>query len=210
MTERLLRARMCEVGRRLWERGLVGGAEGNLSARLGRTHLLCTPSRVCKGHMNPDDLVLLDLDGAPAAGGEPSSEILMHLRCYSLRPDCQAVVHAHPPIATGFAVAGRSIAPDVMPEAGIVLGPVGDVPFAMTGTAEVPDAMEPLLPGHKTFLLSHHGAVALGRDVEDACERMETLERVCRVLLVAELLGGARPMPAEAWALLSATTGGRL
>lgn len=201
---------MCAAGRLLWERGLVGATEGNLSARLPDGSILCTPSGVSKGRLKPELLVVLDSDGRPVAGGKPSSEILLHLRALACRPDCHAVVHAHPPVATAFAVAGRSIPDDVLPEAMIVLGPVVSVPFALAGTEAVPNSIEPFLPHHKTFLLGHHGAATLGRDLEDAAHRMETLERIAVVLLHAEALGGAQPLPPEAFQALQHHLHGRL
>ncbi|MCW5941388.1 MAG: class II aldolase/adducin family protein [Fimbriimonadaceae bacterium] len=198
MDEASLRETMCRVGRRLWERGLVGACEGNLSARLPDGSVLSTPSGVSKGHLTPGDLVVLMPDGRSLTGGKPSSEIRMHLRCYARRPDCLAVVHAHPPVATAFTVADRPIPSGVLPEADLVLGPVAQVPFSMPGTDEVPDRLEPFLPGHKTFLLSHHGAATLGRDLWEACDRMETLERVAKVLLGALQLGGVVPLPEAA------------
>jgi len=199
MTEIQLRAALCEVGRRLWQRGLVGASEGNVSARLSARQILCTPSGVSKGHLKPDDIVVVDTGGNVVRGGEPSVETALHLHIYRRRPDCQALVHAHPPIATGTALAGEDIPDNVLPEAAIVLGSVAFVPFALPGTPEVPAAIDPLLDDHKTFLLSHHGALTLGRDPFDAYARMETLERVAHMLLIARLLGGARPMPGEAF-----------
>lgn len=199
MTEAGLRASMCEIGRRLWQRGLVGAAEGNLTVRLNSKHLLCTPAGASKGHMRPDDLVVIDLRGKHVRGGEPSSEIKLHLAIYRARADCQAVVHAHPPVATGFSLAGETIPDNLLPEAAYVLGSVATVPFAMPGSDEVPDSIGPLLADHKTFLLSHHGAVVMGRDLVDAYNRMETLERIARIILTARVLGGAHPMPDRAF-----------
>jgi L-fuculose-phosphate aldolase len=206
MTELQLRAAMCEVGRRLWQRGLVGGTEGNISCRLSPRQLLCTPSGCSKGHLRPDDLVIIDLNGAPVKGGQPSSEIRLHTVIYKHRKDCQAVVHAHPPVATGFTVAGEDIPDNVLPEAGMVLGSVATVPFTYPGTDEVPQAMEPFLEDHKTFLLSHHGAATMGSDLWDAYHRMETLERVANILLVARLVDSIRPMPDKAFDRLAATS----
>lgn len=201
MSELQLRATVCEVGRRLWQRGLIGASEGNLSVRLNTKHLLCTPSGASKGHLKPDDLVVIDLKGNPVRehGARPSSEIKLHLRCYQVRKDCAAVIHAHPQTATGFALAGEEIPDDLMPEAAVVLGSVATVPFAMPGTDEVPDLLEPLLPDHKTFLLSNHGAAVLGKDLWDAYNRMETLERVARIVLTARLIAAPRPMPPKAF-----------
>lgn len=204
MTEVGLRTSMCEIGRRLWERGLVGAAEGNLSARLETDRLLCTPAGASKGHLGPEDLVVIDDRGRPIAGGTPSSEIKLHLAIYAARPDCQAVVHAHPPVATAFTLAGETIPDNLLPEAAYVLGPIATVPFAMPGTDEVPAAIAPYLEHHKTFLLSHHGAVVMGRDLEDAYNRMETLERIARIVLTAGLLGRPRPLPDGVFAHLAA------
>lgn len=190
---------MCEVGRRLWQRGLVGATEGNLSVRLSTRQILCTPTGHSLGHLKPDDLVVIDNQGNPVGEGKPSSEIKLHLRILAKRPDCQAVIHAHPVIATGFALAGEEIPDNLMPESAYVLGSVATVPFCMPGTDEVPNAIEPLLDDHKTFLLSHHGAVTMGTDLIDAFNRMETLERIAQVILTAKTLGGPRPMPSQAF-----------
>ena len=197
MTEIELRAAICEAGRRLWQKGLIGGAEGNLSARISPQRLLFTPSGVSKGHLRPDQLLITDLHGVPQGAGQPSSEIRMHLAIYAARPDCQAVVHAHPPYATAFALAGEDIPDCLTPEAAVVLGSVATVPFAMPGTDALPLAMEPLLADHKAFLLSHHGATTLGRGVLDALYRMETLERAAQMLVLARSVGGAKPLPAH-------------
>lgn len=211
MSELSVRALLCDIGRRLWQRGLVGACEGNLSVRLDEARILCTPAGVSKGHLKPNDLLVIDRAGKPLGGGTPSSEIKMHLRIYDRRPDCQAVVHAHPPIATGFALSGTEIPDNLLPEAAMSLGSVALVPFGMPGTDEVPNQLEPLLADHKTFLLSHHGAVVLGSDLHDAYHRMETLERVAQIVLVARLLDGPRPLPKAAFeSLLASSLTGRL
>lgn len=194
-----LRAAICEAGRRLWQKGLVGGTEGNITARLSPRQFLSTPSGVSKGHMKPRDLLVVDAKGQTKDGGKASSEIAMHMRMYQHRPDCQAIVHAHPSTATGFSLCGEGIPDDVLPEAGYVLGSVALVPFSFPGTQEVPDNLEPYLADHKTFILSHHGAVTMGSTVYDALFRMETLERIAQTLMTAKLLGGARPMPDTAF-----------
>jgi L-fuculose-phosphate aldolase len=188
-SEQELREEMVEAGRLLWERDLVGATEGNLSARLGPHMLLCTPTGFRKGRLRPSDLLLIDENGVPIRHGSPSSEIKLHLRIYHRRPDCAAVVHAHPPVATGFALAGQTIPDDLLPEAGLVLGRVALAPFGLTGTEEVADAIDPLILHHKTLLLANHGAVTLGVSPMDAYNRMETLERIARVILYARSLG---------------------
>lgn len=210
MKDLLLRAEMCDIGKRLWQRGLIGATEGNFSARISPQRILCTPSGVSKGHMRPADLVVIDNHGNPVEGGRPSTEIKMHLAIYAKRPDCQAVVHAHPPVATGFALAGEDIPDDLLPESIVVLGSVATVPFCMPGTDEVAKAMEPLLEDHKTFLLSHHGAVVLGKDLADAYCRMETLERVATTILNAKILSKPKIMPGKAFDKLQKELNGRL
>jgi L-fuculose-phosphate aldolase len=205
------RAELCEIARRLWNRGLVGAAEGNVSLRLSTRQILCTPTGCSLGHLKPSDLVVIDNHGKPIGAGTPSSEIKLHVRILAKRPDCQAVIHAHPPIATAFALAGEDIPDNLMPEAAYVLGSVATVPFCMPGTNEVPDAIEPLLEDHKTFLMSHHGAVVLGKDLTDAFNRIETLERIAKVILVAKQLGGPVAMPERAFSqLLKSAMNGKL
>lgn len=201
---------MCEMGRRLWQRGLVGAAEGNLSVRLSPQRILCTPTGISKGHMRPGDLVVIDNRGNVVGEGSPSSEIKLHIRIYAHRPDCVAVIHAHPPVATGFALAGEDIPDDLLPESAVVLGSVATLPFCLPGTDEVPNAIEPLLADHKAFLMSHHGAVVMGKDLQDACFRMETLERVAQVVLVAKQLGGTRAMPERGFRVFGHHLHGRL
>jgi L-fuculose-phosphate aldolase len=201
---------MCELGARLWQRGLVGATEGNLSVRMNDSQILCTPSGVSKGHLHPDDLVLIDNNGASINGGVPSSEIKMHVRIYAKRPDCMAIAHAHPPIATSFALAGEKIPDNLLPEAMVVLGSVVNVPFCMPGTDDVPNGLEPFLANHKTFLLCNHGAVALGKDLTDAYHRMETLERVAQIILYSRTLGGPKPMPGQAFEELKIWLNGKL
>ncbi len=146
--------------------------------------------------MKPNDLMVTDLRGQLVRGeGRVSTEVGLHLAIYAARNDCQAVVHAHPPVATGFALAGEEIADNLMPEAAMVLGSVATVPFAMPGTSALADRIEPLLADHKTFLLANHGAVVMGSDLYDALYRMETLERVAQIILNANLIGKPRPLP---------------
>lgn len=187
------------MGRRLWQRGLVGATEGNLSCRLGSQGFLCTPSGLSKGHLQPDDLVVIDSEGqALRRGRMPSSEIKLHLHLYAHRPDVQAVVHAHPLTATAFALAHRPIPAGLLPEGEVILGPVALCEFGMPGTHDLPATLDPFIADHDTFLLSNHGAVAVGQSLADAFWRMETLERVAIVYRDALLLGGAKALPAEA------------
>ncbi len=197
MKEKELRQALCRVARRLWARGLIGATEGNLSCKLDEERLLVTPSGKIKADLLPHDIVLTTLEGHPLEEKKPTSEIALHTTLYRHRPDCHAVVHAHPPFATALALAGKTIPDDVSPEAGIVLGSVALVPFAIPGTDAMGKALAPYIPKHKTFLLQNHGAVALGACIEDAYCRMETLERVARTYVLALLLGGCAPLPPE-------------
>jgi L-fuculose-phosphate aldolase len=194
------RAAICDVGARLWQKGLVSGNEGNLSVRVGPDRFLATPAGLSKGHLLPHQLVAIDGDGNPLESGTPSTEIRIHLEAYRGREDCHAVVHAHPPTGIAFTLSGESVPDDVLPEAAYVLGSVPTVPFGMPGTSDLSEQLRPFLSNHKTFLLSHHGALALGKDIYDACYRMECLESVCRAIFMARLMGRVSPMPSEALA----------
>jgi L-fuculose-phosphate aldolase len=193
-----LRAEVAFVCNRLYDRGLIAGADGNVSARLGPDRVLATPAGWCKGDVTPNVLVVTDGHGIVMGDGRPSSELQMHLRIYEQRPDVMAVVHAHPPVATGFAVAGQTIAPDVLPEIIFQVGDVALVPFAMPGTRAVADALDPYLEGHDAFLLANHGATTVGSSLRDALFRMETLEHAARILLAARQVGAVHPLDPEA------------
>jgi L-fuculose-phosphate aldolase len=196
---RAARADLVEIGRRLHARDLVGAAEGNLSVRLGPDRFLVTGSGVSKGHLVAADLVVVDGRGERVQGTRrPSTELRMHLAAYAARPDVQAIVHAHPITAVALTVAGLPPPSDLVPEAAVTLGPVAVAPFATPGTDEVPASLAPLLAGHDVILLERHGAIAFGRSLAEAYERMETLERVARIALAARLLGRCEPLPAEA------------
>jgi L-fuculose-phosphate aldolase len=189
--------------RRLYERGLIAGAEGNVSARIGPDVILATPAGVCKADIEVDDLVALSLDGTLLdAGARASTEIRMHLRIYQRRSDVNAVVHAHPPTATGFAVAGQDFVAPVLPELIFLIGPVPLVPYAQPGTDQLADALEPFIHDHDAFLLANHGATTVGRSLQDAQFRMESLEQGARILLAARQVGRINPLPADAVAAL--------
>jgi L-fuculose-phosphate aldolase len=197
--EARLRRDLVEVCRRLHERRLIGAGEGNVSCRLGAHRLLVTPSGANKGYLRPADLVVVDLSGQKVRGrGRPSTELLMHLAAYAARPDSGAVVHAHPLTAVAFTVAGVPPPDDLLPEAVLVLGRIAVAPFATPGTDEVPRSLAPFWNGHSVILLERHGALALGADLFQALDRMETLERVCEVAATARTLGRCEPMPRAA------------
>src|SRR5918995_2007931 len=164
--EELIRAEMVEVGRRLYARGFVASNDGNISVRLDEKRLITTPKSVSKGFMTPDMMVIVDFDGKKLSGErDPSSELPMHLEIYRNRPDVNAVVHAHPPIATGFAVAGIPLTRAVLAEVITTLGSIPIADFATPSTAELPDAVRKYIKAHDGMLLANHGAVTCGPDV---------------------------------------------
>ena len=188
--EQQARADIVEVGRRLWERGYVASNDGNISVRLDDTRLITTPKSVSKGFMTPDMMVITDLDGRKIAGErDPSSEIKMHLEVYRNRPDARAVVHAHPPTATGFAVAGIPLDRAVLAEVITTLGSIPIAEYATPSTEELPAAVRKYVKAHDGLLLANHGALALAGDVMAAYYRMETIEHFAKISLVARTLG---------------------
>ena len=192
-SEDTLRAGIVEVGRRLYARGYTASNDGNISVRLDATRLLMTPKSVCKGFMTPDMMCVTDLDGRKLAGErDPSSEMQMHLEVYRQRPDAQAVVHAHPPIATGFAVAGIPLDRAVLAEVVTTLGSVPIAEYATPSTKELPEAVRKYVKAHDGMLLANHGALTLGSDLFSAYYKMETIEHFAKISLVARLLGGER------------------
>lgn len=194
--EGALRAAIADTGRRLYALGFVPGTDGNISARLPDGTLLITRSGAPKGSLSPSDISRISLSGELLAGARPSSEYQLHLAIYRARPDARAVVHAHPPLATGFACAGRGLDAPLTAEMVITLGSVPLAAYATPGTPDVPASVAELARGHAAILLANHGAVTCGPDLETAFRRMETVEQAARVALTAELLG-PRPIPAD-------------
>ena len=190
-----LRLDVVRVCHRLYDRGLIAGPDGNVSVRLGDDAILITPSGMSKIDVTAEDLVVIDRRGDVVAGDRrPSSELRMHLRMYDRRPDVRAVVHAHPPVATGFAVAGESFMAPVLPEVILQMGGTnGGVPlvrYATPGGEALADQFdEHLAAGHHAFLMANHGATTIGATLEVAHQRMESLEHAARILLTARLLG---------------------
>jgi L-fuculose-phosphate aldolase len=187
-----LRADICEVGRRLWWRGFVASNDGNISVRTGPDRLLMTPTSVSKGFMTPDMMVVTDLEGtlvSGAPGRKPSSEILMHLVAYQERQDVGAVVHAHPPLSTGFAVAGIPLDRAVLAEVVTTLGSIPIADYGTPSTTELADTVRPYVKSHDGLLLANHGALALGKDLFSAYYKMETIEHFAQISLVARQLG---------------------
>jgi L-fuculose-phosphate aldolase len=192
------RREIVAVCRRLYERGLIAGPDGNVSVRIAPDRILVTPAGMSKVDVQEHDLVELTLAGARSRGNRrASSEIAMHLRVYRKRPDVHAVVHAHPPVATGFAVAGESFSQCVLPEMIFQVGWVPLVPYATPGSEVLADRMEPFLLNHDAFLLANHGATTVGATLLLAHQRMESLEHTARILLTARLLGRVNTLRAD-------------
>ena len=190
MTEQALRDGIVEVGRRLYARGYTASNDGNISVRLDAGRLLMTPKSVCKGFMTADMMVITDLEGRKLAGDrDPSSEMQMHLEVYRQRQDVQAVVHAHPPTATGFAVAGIPLTRAVLAEVVTTLGSIPIAEYGTPSTAELPEAVRKYIKAHDGMLLANHGAVTCGNSVFNAHFKMETIEHFATISLVARLLG---------------------
>ena len=180
-TERELRQQIVEVGRRIYELGFVAASDGNVSARLADGTILTTPTMVCKGRMTEDMIVLVDIDGNKRRRDErnPSSEFSMHKMIYQLRPDVHAVVHAHPPFGTGFAVANVPLDKPLLSEVILTLGCVPLTGYGTPSTEELPQSLAPFIPHHDALLLANHGAVAYGPDLDLAFARHGDARALC-------------------------------
>lgn len=186
-----LRAEMCEIGRRLYARGLCSGFDGNLSCRLENDRLLCTPTGCCKGFLAPDDLCVTDLSGVQLQGSRTrTSEILLHCEIYRGRPDIAAVIHSHPPCATAFAMAGKGLPAGVLAEAEYYFGEVPVAPYELPGTARFAETVRPFLSDHVAILLANHGVVVFASSLNLAWALTESLENYAHSLALA---GGVPP-----------------
>lgn len=193
-----LAAEIVQVGAWLYQRGLIVAGDGNISARLPDGAILITPAGLGKGRLVPPDLVTITLDDTllhSPRGHRPSSERLLHLLVYRARPDVQAIVHAHPPTAVAATLAGVSLAEEWLPETILTMGSVPTAPYALTGTAEMYEAVAPYIAAHDALLLSHHGALTMGHTPTQAFMLMEQLEHSARILLAARQFGTLHPLP---------------
>ncbi len=198
--EWVLKEDIVEVCHRIYGKGYVASNDGNVSIRISENEILTTPTGMSKGYLEVGDIVKVDMDGNKIAGAEdrrPSSEVKLHIRVYKTRPDIKSVVHAHPPIATGFAVAGLPLAQCVLPEVVITIGSVPLAPYGTPSTEELPDTIMEYIKKSDAFLLANHGAMTIGTDVYKAYYRMETLEHFAHISLVAKQLGGVRTLTKE-------------
>lgn len=192
-----IKKEMCEIGKRVYDRGMVAANDGNFSVKLNDNEFLCTPTGVSKGFMTPEYICKVDAEGKVLYANEgfkPSSEIKMHMRVYKERPDVQSVVHAHPLYATSFAIAGIPLTQPIMPEAVIALGGVPIAEYGTPSTNEIPDAVSKYLPYYDAVLLANHGALAYSDSLLNAYHKMESLEFYARLLYQAKVLGGPKEL----------------
>ena len=193
MEHKAIREEICETGRMLWQLGYTASNDGNISVKLDSDRILITPTGVSKGKLKPEMLVIVNGKGEIINAPDnyaPTTELMMHIRIYSDRPDVKAVVHAHPPISTGFAVAHVPLDKYTMPEAIVSIGIVPLADFGAPFTDETPESIAKKLPAHDAILIANHGVVTLGDRLSVAYYRMETVEQFAKVSLVARLLGG--------------------
>jgi L-fuculose-phosphate aldolase len=197
-TEQEYRQDIIDVGKLIYQKGWVAANDGNISIRLDENRVLCTCTGISKGMMTAGDLIECDLNGDKLSGSrERTSEIAMHLTIYRTRPDIFSVVHAHPPVATGFAVAGKPLTLALLPEVIIGLGCIPLAEYGTPGTPALTEGMLPYIPQYDAILMRNHGLVCYGEDVYKAFFKMETVEHFARITLVAELLGGPKVLPKQ-------------
>jgi len=197
ITEQVIRQQICEIGRRIYDKDFVAANDGNISVKISDQEIITTPTGVSKGYMTPDMLLKVTLDGElayPPGDYKPTSELKMHLRVYKERKDVKAVVHAHPPYATGFAIAGIPLNKPVMPEAIINLGSVPLAKYGTPSTDEIPESIAPYLPYYDAVLLANHGALTFGCDLINAYHKMESLEFYAKLMFISSQLDEPREL----------------
>ena len=201
--EMALRQEIVQIGRMMYEQGLLSGFEGNLSTRLGQNRLLITPSGFHKGTLRPEQLLIVDTEGQPVGyltearrGLRPTSELPMHLEVYRQRPDVMAVVHAHPPITVALSIAGVPMDTPLLPEVIVLLGLVPMAEYAMSSSDEGATAIRHLIAHHDAIVLQRHGTLTVGDSLMQAFMRLETVEQNARIHFMLAQLAAERPLPA--------------
>lgn len=190
INDRKLKELICEIGRRVYNKGFAAANDGNISIRVGENEVLCSPTMICKGFMTPDDICAVDMEGNQIAGKRKrTSEVLLHLAIMKNRPDVKAVVHCHPPHATAFAVAREPIPQCILPEIEVFMGEVPIAPYETPGGHPFANTVVPFLKGTNTIILTNHGTVSFGANLEEAYWKTEILDAYCRILLLAKQLG---------------------
>ncbi|WP_371368401.1 5-deoxy-D-ribulose 1-phosphate aldolase [Sporomusa rhizae] len=197
MTENQLKLDICQIGKRMYDSGFVAANDGNISVRLNTDEVITTPTGVSKGFMTPEMLITVDMEGrVVSAEGDwrPSSELKMHLRVYRERPDVKAVVHAHPPYATTFAISHTSLNRPLIAEAVVMLGCVPVADYGTPSTNEVPDAVAPFLEHFDAVLLANHGALAWSDSLLTAYHKLESVEFYAKLTFLSNQLGNAQEL----------------
>lgn len=199
-SEQDLRVEICEIGQKIWQTGMVAANDGNISARLADDTVLCTPTGVSKGSLRPEMICRVALDGTVLQELDPwrtSSEVPVHLRLYRANPQVRAVVHAHPPYGTVFAIAGEALYPRQMPENIIAMPEIPVAPYATPSTEELADEIEPFVNTHSCCLMEMHGALSWGDSLLNAYQTMERLEFTAKLTFLARQLGITRELPED-------------
>ncbi len=198
-SEKVLRKKIVEIGKRLYEKGFVTATDGNMSCRIDSERILITPSGVCKGVLTEQSLIVVNEKGDVIEGskghGKPSSEIKMHLLIYSMRPDVRAILHAHPPLLTAITLAKVPFNTSILPEAWVSVGSVPIASYATPSTEDLAESIKPFVSSHKAILLERHGSITMADDIEKAYFMLEKLEHTALVLLYTYLFTGRFPNP---------------
>ncbi|WP_068792355.1 class II aldolase/adducin family protein [Brevibacillus laterosporus] len=189
---------ICEIGRKVYEKGFGAANDGNISVRLSANEIWITPTGVSKGALQPDMLVKVNLQGEVLEGGlQPTSEMKMHLKVYEMRPDIGGIVHVHPPYATAFAIAGIPLDFATLPESVVLLGTIPLAKYATPSTHALPESIAPHIMNHQGVLLENHGALTWGKDLQTAYYLMESLEFTAKINWIASQMNGARELSVE-------------
>lgn len=200
LNENEIKKQICEIGKRIYDKGMVAANDGNISVKISENEYLSTPTGVSKGFMTPEFICKVDSNGTVIEANEgykPSSEIKMHLRVYKERPDVNAVVHAHPLYATGFAIAGIPLTAPIMPEAVIFLGAVPIAEYGTPSTDEIPDAISEYLQSYDAVLLANHGALSFSDSLLNAYHKMESVEFYAQLLYISTQIGTPNELSEE-------------
>ncbi len=190
---------LCEIGHRIWQQGLSPGTGGNISIRVSKNKILISPTLTSMGFMQPKELCFLDLWGKILSSrSKPSSESKIHLAVYNSRPEINAVIHAHPPFASAFAVTDQHLSTFIQPETFVFLGKVPLVEYGTPSTDELPNNLKKYISsGLNTFLLENHGVLCIGEDLERTYFNLEILENLAKITVISRLIGGEREISKE-------------
>lgn len=196
MNAELLRDEICEIGKRIYMNGFVAANDGNITVKISDNEFLTTPTGISKGYLKPDMIVKVNSEGEVLEGKyKPSSEVKVHLKVYKERKDVGAVIHAHPPIATAYAVAGLPLDKQILPETIYSLGYVPVIDYAIPGSQELADELVEYLQKFDALLMANHGSITVGTDLISAYYKLETLEFYAKITLITKLIGQQNELP---------------